>query len=209
MLKIEKIRVEEQSNYLRDQIMDLKETNFKMAEEFEQKTKEKQMTLWKTEMAQNQLVDQVTRLTTEVERMKKVEGISESISRLPSVCLQDISNEKEAERAKSSALHQALDQVRGKEYDDVVKEIDAMQDKSKNAYIRLYEKVGEDIGLHFLDKLDYMGAKESEADRLIAGKTTSAQNELTRLQEEKTRIAKMQRDKEKEYLRPEQAGGGQ
>jgi hypothetical protein len=56
----------------------------------------------------------------------------------------------------------------------VVKEIDALQDKSKNAYIRLYEKVGEDIGSHFLDKLDYMGAKESEADRLIAGKTSSA-----------------------------------
>ena len=64
--------------------------------------------------------------------------------------------------------------MRGKEYDDVVQEIDAIQDKSKNAYIRLYEKVGEDIGAHFLDKLDYMGAKESEADRLIAGKTTSA-----------------------------------
>ena len=111
------------------------------------------------------------------------------------------------EKARSSALHQALDQVRGKEYDDVVKEIDEIQDKSKNAYIRLYEKVGEDIGLHFLDKLDYMASKESEADKLISGKSSSAQVELKRLQEEKTRISKMQRDKEKEYLRPEQAGG--
>lgn len=67
--------------------------------------KEKQMTIWKTEMSQTQLVDQVTRLTTEIERLKKVEKLGESISRLPSVCLQDISNEKEAEKARSSALH--------------------------------------------------------------------------------------------------------
>jgi hypothetical protein len=38
-----------------------------------------------------------------------------------------------------------------------VKEIDEMQNKSKRAYVRLYEKVGEDIGMNFLDKLDYMG----------------------------------------------------
>ena len=80
-----------------------------------------------------------------------------------------------------------------------------MQSKSKRAYVRLYEKVGEDIGMHFLDKLDYMGQKESEADKLISGsyKHSSAQVELQRLQDEKTRISKMQRDKEKDYLKAE------
>tara|TARA_B110000285_G_C15076470_1_gene591053 strand:+ start:1302 stop:1469 length:168 start_codon:yes stop_codon:yes gene_type:complete len=55
-----------------------------------------------------------------------------------------------------------------------------MQSKSKRAYVRLYEKVGEDIGMHFLDKLDYMGQKESEADKLISGsyKHSSAKVEL-------------------------------
>jgi predicted nuclease with TOPRIM domain len=152
----------------------LKEQNMKQAEEFERKLKEKQMLVWKTEMSQSQLVDQITRLSSEVERLKKIEGLNESIARLPNVCLQDISSEKEAERAKSSALHQALDKVRGKEFDDVVKEIDDLQDKSKNAYIRLYEKVGEDIGLHFLDKLDYLGSKETEADKMISGKYSTA-----------------------------------
>ena len=109
MSTIEKIRGEEQAHFLREQIQQLKEQNFKMAEDFEFQIKEKQMKVWKTEMAQSQLVDQVTRLTTEIERMKKVGNISESISRLPNVCLQDISNEKEIEKAKSSALHQALD----------------------------------------------------------------------------------------------------
>ena len=84
------------------------------------------------------------------------------------------------EEAKASALHEAVDQIRGRDYDQVVKEIEDMQSKSKRAYVRLYEKVGEDIGMHFLDKLDYMGQKESEADKLISGsyKHSSAKVEL-------------------------------
>lgn len=50
-------------------------------------------------------MDQISRLTTEVERLKKVEALGESIARLPNVCLQDINNEKEMEKARSSALH--------------------------------------------------------------------------------------------------------
>ena len=106
-------------------------------------------------------------------------------------------------------MYDAVDQIRGQDYDQVVKEIEEMQNKSKRAYVRLYEKVGEDIGMNFLDKLDYMGQKESEADKLISGsfKGSSAQVELQRLQDEKTRIAKMQRDKEKDYLKSEPSSG--
>lgn len=69
--------------------------------------------------------------------------------------------------AKESALHQAVNDVRGEEYEKLVSEIDQIHDKSKKAYVRLYEKVGEDVGMHFLDKLDYMKNKESEADKLL------------------------------------------
>jgi hypothetical protein len=31
-----------------------------------------------------------------------------------------------------------------------------MEEKQKRAYVRLYEKVGEEIGLNFLDKLNYV-----------------------------------------------------
>lgn len=31
-----------------------------------------------------------------------------------------------------------------------------MEEKQKRAYVRLYEKVGEKIGLNFLDKLNYV-----------------------------------------------------
>lgn len=68
-----------------------------------------------------------------------------------------------------------------------------MQNKSKRAYVRLYEKVGEDVGHQFLNKLDYMAKQPSEVDKLLNGAKpySSAQVELQRLQDEKTRIAKM------------------
>jgi len=76
---------------------------------------------------------------------------------------------EEIRQAKESALHNALDDVRGNDYDKLVKDIDDIQNKSKRAYVRLYERVGEDIGEHFIDRLDYMAQKPSEADRIING----------------------------------------
>jgi hypothetical protein len=31
-----------------------------------------------------------------------------------------------------------------------------MEEKQKRAYVRLYEKVGEEIGLNFIEKLNYV-----------------------------------------------------
>jgi len=31
-----------------------------------------------------------------------------------------------------------------------------MEEKQKRAYVRLYEKVGEEIGINFMDKLNYV-----------------------------------------------------
>lgn len=59
-------------------------------------------------------------------------------------------------KARTLALEKSLDSMKGKEYDKLVKEIEDIQDKSKKAYVRLYEKVGEEVGLHFMDKLDYI-----------------------------------------------------
>ena len=104
--------------------------------------------------------------------------------------------------------------MRGSDYEHLVKDIENIQEKSKKAYVRLYERVGEDIGLNFLEKLDYMDHKSrhgsSEADKLIAashGKYSSAQVELRRLQDEKKRIQQMQREKDREYLKSEPPAG--
>lgn len=161
------------------------------------------MKLWKSDMTQRQLIDRMSVMEKEMNRLEKVRDISESIARLPSVCIDDIKTQDEVQKARDSALHQALERVKGDEYSNLVNEIDQIQDKSRRAYLRLYEKVGEEVGNNFIDKLDYLSQKETEADKLINGnyKYSSAQVEIERLKTEKVRIEKMQREKEKEYLR--------
>lgn len=156
------------------------------------------------------MAQKINTLTAEIERLQKVKNLGESIARLPSACLENMNTADEVQEAKDSALHQALEAMRGNDYDKMVSEIEDIQAKSKRAYVRLYEKVGEDIGLNFLEKLDYLGNKESEADKLInsSHKYSSAQVELQRLRDEKMRIAKMQREKEKEFLGRDQGDDG-
>lgn len=50
--KIEKIRLEEQMNYVKSQHLQLQETLTEIQEEFDEKIKNKQMELWKQEMTQ-------------------------------------------------------------------------------------------------------------------------------------------------------------
>ena len=104
----------------------------------------------------------------------------------------------------------ALEEVKGREYDHLVKDIEDIQDKSKKAYVRLYEKVGDEIGLNFIDKLDHLSRQKSEADKLLEEhhKGGSAQVELSKLQNERMALSKMKSEKEKEYLRSEYNVGG-
>ena len=94
-----------------------------MQEDFDHKLKEKQMELWKVDMAQRQMVEQMSTMSREMDRLEKVKGLGESIARLPSACLENISKD-EVRKAKASALHSALDQVKGADYTALVKDID-------------------------------------------------------------------------------------
>ena len=67
------------------------------------------------------------------------------------VCFTNLNTASDMQQAKESALSEAVDQLRGKDYDHLVKDIEDLQNKSKRAYIRLYEKVGENIGGHFIE----------------------------------------------------------
>jgi len=53
------------------------------------------MEIWKTEMTQRSMSQQMLTLTQEIERLQKVKGISESMMRLPMACLEDINTEKD------------------------------------------------------------------------------------------------------------------
>ena len=56
-------------------------------------------------------------MSKEIERLQKVKEIGESVARLPSVCIDDLKSKSQIEEAKSSAIHSAVDQIRGRDYD--------------------------------------------------------------------------------------------
>lgn len=62
------------------------------------------MELWKADMTQRQMVDQMASMTKEMQRLERIKDIGESIARLPSACLEDIKTQDEVQRAKASAL---------------------------------------------------------------------------------------------------------
>jgi len=156
MSKVEKIRLEERTNAVREQYNELKQKISTMQDEFDKKLNQKQMEIWKTEMTQRSMAQQMMSLTEEIERLRKAKDVGESIMRLPMVCLEDMKTEDDIRQVKQTALHSALDELRGKDYDNLVKDIEDIQNKSKRAYVRLYEKVGAEIEGNFLEKLDFV-----------------------------------------------------
>ena len=59
-------------------------------EEFDKLIKDKQMLAFKADMERQQLADRAQSLALEVERLRKVKDISESIARLPEACIEDL-----------------------------------------------------------------------------------------------------------------------
>jgi hypothetical protein len=54
------------------------------------------------------MVEQMAAMSKEMNRLEKVKDLGESIARLPSACVDDIKTQEEVEKAKRSALNQAL-----------------------------------------------------------------------------------------------------
>lgn len=62
------------------------------------------MELWKKEATERSMVDRMTAMGDELERLRKVSALSGSIGRLPSECLNDLKTEKELREAKHQAV---------------------------------------------------------------------------------------------------------
>lgn len=90
---------------MRDQYDQLKASIHTMQEDFDNQLKEKQMALWKSDISQKQMVEQMAAMTKEMNRLEKVKDLGESIARLPSACVEDIKAQEEVDKAKASALH--------------------------------------------------------------------------------------------------------
>ena len=61
-----------------------------------------------------------------------------------------------------------------KETEQVLKEIDSLSEISKQAYTKLYSRVGEEIGAHFIERLEKGGvdpilgiAKQTEFEKAL------------------------------------------
>lgn len=129
MSMIDKVRMEEKTNYLKQQYDELRQQMTKISEEFDKKVNDKQMEIWKQDMSIRSLSQQILQISQENERLRKCKDLSESIARLPSVCLEDLTNEEAISNAKESALMGALESVKSTKYEGLVKEIEDMQNK--------------------------------------------------------------------------------
>ena len=63
-------------------------------------------------------------------------------------CLEDLNSHDKIRDVKSSALHEALLDLKGadKGRDDMVQKIEELENRQRSAFLRLYERVGEEIG---------------------------------------------------------------
>ena len=109
MHKIEKIRLEERTNFMREQQDELKSKLSSINDEYDKKLNSKQMEIWKQDMTIRSLTQQMSQLTQEIERLSKAKDLSESIARMPMVCFNNLNTAVEMQEAKESALSEAVD----------------------------------------------------------------------------------------------------
>lgn len=99
------------------------------------------MQIWKLETANSQLIEKMNQMSEEMQRLQKVSEMAGSIGRLPKECL---TKEIDKKFAHSDVNKLAVKQYKDdKKFEQVTKEIDDLAEKSKKAYVRLYEQVGE------------------------------------------------------------------
>lgn len=84
----------------------------------------------------------------EIERLKKVQNVGDSVARLPEACLEDLTSAPKIKEAKASALHDALMDLKSKDKgrNDLIDKIEELEERQKRAYLRLYDRVGQEIG---------------------------------------------------------------
>ena len=81
----------------------------------------------------------------EIERLQRNQDLG--VEDLQHACIDDLVSQERIRHVKQSALAEALNQLKDKDKDrnSLLDEIDKLQQKQKNAYLRLYEKVGVEI----------------------------------------------------------------
>lgn len=114
----------------------------------EQKLKECQMQLWRKDLTIQGLEKQEGGLREEIERLKRTQNLESGIARLPTACLEDLNSHDKIRDVKASALHEAIMDLKNsdKGRNDMIQKIEELENRQKAAYIRLYDRVGQEIG---------------------------------------------------------------
>ena len=156
------------------------------------------MQVWRKDLTIQGLEKSQVQLEDEIDRLKKVKDIGESVARLPAPCLDDLTSATKIKEVKSSALHDALLDLKSKDKgrNDLIDKIEELEERQKRAYLRLYERVGQEIGtsmhktleerekeiLKEQEQMDVMESEDLEMMRL----RTAQENAQKRKQESVT-----------------------
>ena len=103
---------------------------------------------WRKDLTIQGLEKQEGSLREEIERLKRTQNLESHVARLPMACLEDLNTHDKIRQVKSSALHEALMDLKSKDKgrNDMIQKIEELEQRQKTAYLRLYERVGQEIG---------------------------------------------------------------
>lgn len=129
----------------------------------------------------------------EIARLKTNTKLGESVAKLPAACVDSLVNAEQIKEVKQSALHSALNELRGadKSRDDLLAKLESLEARQKKAYVQLYERVGGEINARLkktvgeyekeiqaqVDRDRKLSATELEMERLRGGSKEAAQFE--------------------------------
>ena len=118
--------------------------------------KEASMQVWRKDLTIQGLEKKQADLETEVDRLKKVKNLGESVARLPPDAVADLTSTTKIKEAKASALHDALMDLKSKDKgrNDLIDKIEELEERQKRAYLRLYDRVGQEIGTQMHKSLE-------------------------------------------------------
>jgi archaellum component FlaC len=109
-------------------------------------------------------------------------AIGESVAKLPTACVDSLTNSDQIKEVKQSALHAALLDLRNadKSRDDLLNKIESLEARQKKAYLSLYERVGGEINTRLTKTVaEYESEIRAQVER--DRKLSATELEMTRL----------------------------
>ncbi len=127
-------------------------------------------------------------LVEEVERLNRAKELaaSSAVANLPAACLADLSTDQKVREVRECALESALKELKkgDKGNNELIQQIEEMEKKQKRAYLRLYDRVGQEIGTK-LHKSIAEHEAQIQAEQEEFNKMTADDMELERLRQSK------------------------